>query len=246
MISFDCAAELNQIVNHPEIIGGHLLDGIEPPLDVSSSLERGGFGVLGDGFGFLLDPVTPGVFEDHTSILPEHRNQSVDITLKSMAEVFTQTSAMEIVTRIKDNKAAKRLALSVGMQKTFERGETEYFSIHISKWAAGAEQFRELGKEFHSILENSGVETDHGEDENHDQYVGITVAMAKAAMFKKAIWFYNAWAKLAGFHPAELIDDDKAFIGNAIVQITENEMKGIRTEQANGVADLARRGEGIQ
>lgn len=41
MISYDCAAQLNEIVNHPEVIGGHLVDGIEPPLDVSSSLERG-------------------------------------------------------------------------------------------------------------------------------------------------------------------------------------------------------------
>lgn len=129
MISYDCATELNEIVNHPEIIGGHLIDGTEPPLDVSSSLERGGFGVLGDGFGFLLDPVSPGVYEVHTSILPEHRNKSAEITLQSMDEVFTQTSALEIVTRIRDNKLAKRFALSVGMQKTFERGETVTYPL---------------------------------------------------------------------------------------------------------------------
>lgn len=225
MISYDCAKELNEIVNHPEIIGGHLLDGMEPPLDVSSSLDRGGCGVLGDGFGFLLDPVVPGVFEVHTSILPEHRNKSVEITLKSIGEVFTQSSALEIVTRVRDNKPAKQLALSVGMQKTFERGETEYFSIHISRWAAAAEQFKELGQEFHTILEKSGVETDHGKDENRDQYVGITVAMARAGMYEKAVWFYNSWAKLSGFNPADLIEQDKMFIGSTIIQITKNEIK---------------------
>lgn len=230
MISYNCATELNEIVNHPDVIGGHLIDGIEPPLDVSPCLDRGGFGVLGNGFGFLLDPVTPGVFEVHTSILPEHRNKSVEITLKSMNEVFTQTSALEIVTRIKDNKSAKRLALSVGMQKTFQRGNTEYFSIHISRWAAKAKQFIGLGQEFHKILENNGVETDHDDDENHDQYVGITVAMARAGMYEKSIWFYNTWAKLAGFHPAELIDENKAFIGNAIVEITEHEIKVMKCQ----------------
>ena len=246
MINYNCAEQLNEIVNHPEIIGGHLLDGMEPPLDVSSSLERGGFGVLGEGFGFLLDPVPPGVYEVHTSILPAHRNESVEITLRSMGEVFTQTSAMEIVTRIKDNRPARRLALSVGMLKTFERGKTEYFSIHISRWAARAEQFKHLGQEFHTILENNGVETDHGDDDNHDQYVGITVAMAKAGMHQKAIWFYNGWAKLSGFHPAELIGEDMAFIGNAVIQITEKEMKVLRTDQAKSGAELVRRAEGVQ
>ena len=230
MISYDCVTELNEIINHPEIIGGHLLDGMESPFDVSCSLDRGGFGVIGDGFGFLLDPVTAGVFEVHTSILPEYRNKSLEITLKSMGEVFTQTAAMEIVTRIKDNRPAKRLAKAAGMLKTFERDGYEYFSIHISRWAASAEQFKKLGQEFHTILDNNGVETDHGEDENHDQYVGITVAMAKAGLINKAVWFYNTWASLSGFHPAELIDDDKAFIGNAIVQITEDKMKVMKCQ----------------
>ena len=225
MISYDCVTELNEIINHPDVIEGHLVNGHKPPLDVSPSLERGGFGVLGEGFGFLLDPVTPGVFEVHTSILPEHQNESVNITLESMGEVFTQTSALEIVTRIRGNEPARNLALAAGMRKTFERSEYQYFSICISHWAAQAEQFKKLGKEFHTVLEKHGVETDHGEDENYDQYVGIVVAMARAGMYEKAVWFYNSWAKLSGFKPADLIGKNKVLIGSAIIQITKNEMK---------------------
>ncbi len=225
MISYDCVTELNEIINHPDIVGGHLVDGIEPPLDVSPSLDRGGFGVIGEGYGFIFDPVALGIFEVHTSILPDHRENSRGITIHMLGEVFTQTSTLEVVTRIRDNKPAKHLALAVGMRKTFERSGYEYFSIYISQWAAKANQFKEIGKEFHEVLESNGVETDHGEDENHDQYVGITVAMARAGMLEKAIWFYNSWAKLSGFYPAELIGENKVFIGNAIIEITEHEMK---------------------
>ena len=225
MISYDCADYLNEIVNHPEIISGHLYNGIEPPLDVSPSLARGGFGVIGEGYGFLLDPIVPGVVEVHTSILPEYRNQAAEITRRSMDEVFTQTAALEIVTRIKDNIPAKRLALAVGMRHTFQRDDCEYFSIPISQWAADAEHFGTMGQQFHTELEAAGVETDHDEDENHDHYVGIAIAIAKSGMTEKAIWFYNLWAALAGYHPAELIDGNKAFIGNAVVEFNEDKMK---------------------
>ena len=47
MISYDCVEYLNEIVNHPEVVSGHLYGELEPPLDVSHSLERGGFGVMG-------------------------------------------------------------------------------------------------------------------------------------------------------------------------------------------------------
>ena len=225
MISYDCVTELNEIINHPEIIGGHIIDGIKPPLDVSPCFADGGFGSMGDGYGFLFSPVAECIFEVHTSILPDYRNKSFDITIKTMGEVFTQTNTLEIVTRIKDNNPAKNLTIAVGMRKTFDRSGYEYFSIYIAQWAAQAEQFKGLGKEFHTMLEDNGVETDHGADDNHDQYVGISVAMARAGMYEKSIWFYNCWAKLSDFYPAELIEGNKVFIGNAIIEITEHDMK---------------------
>jgi len=231
MISYDCAAELNEIINHPGVIEGHLVNGQKPPLDVSPVLERGGFGCLGEGYGFLMDNIAPGVYEVHTSILPEYRKRSIDITLEAMAEGFTQTAVMEIVTRIKDNKPARILAKSVGMLKTFERNGYEFFSIHISHWAAKADQFKDLGEQFHQLLELEGIETNHEHDENHNQYVGIALAMATAGLYDKAIWFYNVWAKLAGFYPAEQVDDNKAFIGNVIVEFLDGEMRIVKCQQ---------------
>lgn len=228
MISYDCVEELNEIINHPSVYEGHLInEGWEGPIDCTECFERGAFGAIGEGFGFLLDPVVPGVYEVHTSIMPDYRNQSAEITLESMGEVFTQTSALEIVTRIKKNPAAKRLALSVGMRKTFERDDVEYFSIHISQWAATATQFIPIGQQFHKRLEQAGVEPDHDEDENHDQYVGIAMSMAQAGLIDKAIWFYNLWSKLANFFHIEKIDESRVFVGNAIIELTENEMKVI-------------------
>jgi hypothetical protein len=230
MISYDCADRLNEIINHPEVITGHLVNGSKPPFDVSSNLKNGGFGVLGEGFGFLLDFVGAGVYEVHTSILPEYRKQSVQITLESMAEVFTETATMEIVTRIKDNKPARHLATAVGMQKIFARDGFEFFSIHISRWAALSTEFMELGEQFHELLEAHEIETDHPLDDNHNQYVGIAIAMASAGLYEKAIWFYNVWAKLAGFHAAEMVDDNKAFIGNVIVEFIDDEMRVIKCQ----------------
>lgn len=230
MISYDCADRLNEIINHPEVVTGHIVNGSKPPFDVTSNLENGGFGVIGEGFGFLLDFVGPGVYEVHTSILPEYRKQSVAITLASMAEVFTETSTVEIVTRIKDNKPARHLARVVGMRKIFERDGFEFFSIHISRWAAISKEFQELGEQFHELLEKHEIETDHETDANHNQYVGIAIAMASAGLYDKAIWFYNVWAKLAGFQAAEMIDDNKAFIGNVIVEFIDDEMRVVKCQ----------------
>jgi len=237
MISYDCAAELNEIINHPDVIKGHLVNGSNPPFDVTANFDNGGFGVIGEGYGFLMDFIVPGVYEVHTSILPDYRHQSVEITLDSMAEVFTETSTIEIVTRIKDNKPAKRLALSVGMRQTFRRNDYEFFSIHISRWAGKADGFQELGQQFHELCEKSGIENEHiaamqdpGEDENHNQYVGIALAMAAAGLYEKAVWFYNLWARLAGFHPASMIDDNKAYVGGAVVEFIDDEMRIVKCQ----------------
>ncbi len=225
MIRYDCIDELNEIINHPDVYDGHLItEKQEGPIDCTEYFERGAFGVIGEGFGFLLDPLVPGVYEVHTSIMPEFRHKSKAITLESMGEVFTQTSALEIVTRIKNNPAAKQLALSVGMRKTFERDDVEYFSIHISQWAATADQFIPVGEKFHTTLEEAGAESDHGKDENHDHYVGIAMAMAYAGLLEKGVWFYSMWARLANFAPIQALSDNKFLIGNSIVQFVDNEL----------------------
>lgn len=231
MISFNCAPELNEIINHPEVIGGHILDA-EPPIDITPALERGGFGVLGEGYGFLLDAVTPGVVEVHTSILPEYRQQSRAITLASMDEVFTQTNVTDIVTRIRNNPPARQLAVSCGMQKLFERDGFEFFGIGLHRWAAQCDRFTHLGQKFHETLEAAGVETDHGEDSNHDQYVGITFEMGKK-MPGKAQHFYNTWARLAGFHPLEILSMNPvtAYIGNAVVELVNDEVRVVCQQQ---------------
>jgi len=238
MISYDCAEQLNEIINDPDVVNGHIVNGATPPFDVTPFLDNGAFGVIGEGFGFLLDFVGPGVYEVHTSIMPEYRKKSVEITLAGMAEVFTETSTVEIVTRIKDNKPARYLARMVGMRKTFERDGFEFFSIHISQWAAQASEFIELGHLFHELLEKNGIEHEHitemqdpKADENHKQYVGIALAMATAGLYEKAVWFYNVWAKLTGFHAAEMIDDNKAFIGgNAIVEFINGDMRIVKCQ----------------
>ncbi len=226
MISYDCIEELNEIINHPDVYDGHVItERWEGPIDCTECFQRGGFGVIGEGFGFLLDPIVPGVYEVHTSIMPEYRNKSKEITLEGMGEVFTQTAALEIVTRIKNNPAAKGLALSVGMRKTFERDGVEYFSIHISQWAATADQFIPVGEKFHKTLEEAGVELDHGKDKNHDHYVGIAMAMVYAGLLEKGIWFYSFWARLANFVPVQALGDNKFYVGNSIVQFADNELK---------------------
>lgn len=219
MIHHD-ARTLNAIVNHPEVLPGHLVEGQEGPLDVQPSLDRGGFCVSGEGYGFLMDRLGDGVYEVHTSILPEYRGQSYNLTRKAMAEVFVETDCREIVTRITANRPASKLASSCGMRHMFRRGETEYRVITLLDWAARASEYRAVGEAFHEDLELAGVETDHDEDGNHDQYVGIAIAMAMAGMINKAEWFYNTWARLTGFHPVTVTGPDTASFGIAEIKIT--------------------------
>ncbi len=186
MISYDCVDELNAIANHPEIYPGHLLEGFDGPIDCSEHFQRGAFGAIGEGYGFIVVPVVPGVYEIHASIMPDYRNKSIEITLSCMGDIFTQTAALELVCRNQNNPLSKTLAMSVGMRKTFERSNYEYFSIHISQWAANAKQYIPVGRPF-------------TEDDNHAQYLGIALMMTEAELTSKAVWFYNLWAQLADF-----------------------------------------------
>ena len=46
MISYDCAEQLNEIINHPANYDGHLItEGWEGPIDCNECFERGAFGV---------------------------------------------------------------------------------------------------------------------------------------------------------------------------------------------------------
>ena len=230
MISYRNTDHVQGIFNHPEVRPGHIYEGRSCD-DLSPIFEQGGFSVSGEGFAFVLAPVVSGVYEVHSSVLPEYRNRSKELTELAMSRVFIETQAIEIVTRINNNPQAKRLALSVGMRPTFKRGNTEYFSIDLSTWSGRCEIYREVGEDFHELLEEEGIEKDHGDDPNHDQFVGIALEMAKYQPIK-AERFYNQWAHLAGFHPCYIVNLDplRADFGTAMIEINEG-IRVCRQEQ---------------
>lgn len=147
MISYNCAAELNAIINHPDVIKGHLCGTDADSIDVTPALDRGGFGSIGEGYGFVFDRVGNGIVEVHTSVMPTHRHRSAEITAATMDEVFTDTDTVEIVTRIKDNRPARMLATHVGMRKTFDHDGFEFFAISIWRWASAHFAGGTLGKQ---------------------------------------------------------------------------------------------------
>lgn len=221
IISYEHNFSAQRVFDHPGVREGHAYNG-EIDTNLKPFFERGGFSVTGEGFAFVLDPVVNGVVEVHTSILPDYRGKSKEITLAAMGRVFIETPVIEIVTRVQDNKPAKYLARSVGMHKTFTRGDVEYFSIDISTWAAACKDYVKVGEDFHEFLESEGIETDHEDDSNHDQYVGIALEMARHQPFK-AERFYNQWAHLAGFHPCQIVSLEplSCWFGSAIIEIDE-------------------------
>lgn len=243
-VSREFAAErINAIVNHPAVRPWVGLPG-RAGLDLAPVVANpANYLLMGEGGGFLLTQMEPGLYEVHSQFLPEARGENV---LRCAADasryMFTRTDCVEIVTRVPDgNLAAGVLAKRMGWSLLFKREKVwptdsglvgcRYYSKTLAEWVRQEDTLMQSGQWFHGKLEAAKNEAQalplHDDDDAHDRYVGAAVEMIAAGQVAKGIDFYNRWARFAGYGPIAVIATNPVTIdiGDAILAVRNNDFE---------------------
>lgn len=197
---------LNAVANHPEVrpwlMGEGLLDlspVISNPANIALEAKHG---------GWVLQNLSPGVYEVHSMFLPEGRGAGVARALVAALDyVFSATDCIRLVTRLPEgNVRASALGKMAGFRPWFG----DRARIEIEDWAQSSKACREAGEWFHDRLEAAKVAAGsaldvHDDDAAHDHAVGAAVLMVRAGNGPKGVWHYNAWAVAAGYAPVTLV-----------------------------------------
>lgn len=199
-------AFLNEVANHPEVRPWLQGDGpidlgpiVASPANIAIQAEHG---------GWVLQCLSPGVYEVHSMFLPEGRGANVKRALaEALDYVFSATDCLKLVTRLPEgNVPATALGRIAGFRPWFG----DRHRIEVEDWAQSSAACREAGEWFHERLEaakearGSALEV-HDDDPSHDHAVGAAVLMCRAGNAAKAVWHYNAWAAAAGYAPVTLV-----------------------------------------
>ncbi|MCJ2039549.1 hypothetical protein MKK55_11440 [Methylobacterium sp. J-059] len=212
------ATRINAVLNHPAVRPHVTLPG-QDDLDLSDFVADPANVLLmtedGSG-GIAFHQHEPGIFECHTSFLPEARGRVALAAVRSMImHMFVATDCMELLTRCPaGNRPAEALARAVGGVLDFERPAAwptprgpvavKHFALRYHDWVKTADELPEIGAWFHDRLEAEnarlGVPDEiHEDDPAHDRHVGAAVAMFLCNQPGKAVHLYNRWARFSGY-----------------------------------------------
>jgi len=209
------AKRINEIVNHPSILPW--VKGNNTTLDLTALAQNPRHVCLvGEHGCVIFVKHQPGVFEYHTSVLPEGRGAWMLAGAKyAFRWMFTHSDAFELMTMCPDgNIAAKAGARAVGCSQVFrtrpiwpaDKGlvPVDVWSIILQNWIKQTPELAETGKLFHDKLQQKYTalgKTDpiHEEDAVHNQYAGCAYEMMQHGQINKAICTYNRFAALAGY-----------------------------------------------
>jgi len=216
------AERINEIVNHssiyPSICGFHT-----EPLDLTTiTANHNHICLVGEHGCVLFIKHQAGVYEFHTSVLPEGRGEwMVKGSRFAFNWMFCNTDAFELLTKCPyGNVAAKAGAKVVGCSLRFTTRPiwpmdgklvpVDVYSIMLQEWVKNADTLVDSGKWFHKSLDieynRIGIALSvHAEDEVHDRYVGAAIEMIRGGQAGKAINFYNRWASLSDYKKIGLI-----------------------------------------
>jgi hypothetical protein len=234
---------INRIANDPSVypwVKFHALGRI----DVSPYMSK--LVVLGAEHGVIaFEVLSAGLYEAHSQVLPAGRGPwALLFAHACLHKMFTQSDALEIVTRVpKGNLAARTLARACGFRPQFVRpadmggwvhqGDpipAEVFSLTIFEWLTRAPGLVERGRWFHDKLESEfnrlgKTEAQHADDETHDRYVGAAVEMVLGGTLSKAAILYNRFAAMSGYAPVSIVSHQPPTIDiqSAIVCFRNND-----------------------
>lgn len=231
------ATRINEIINHPsiypEICGFHT-----DPLDLSNVVKNPNHVCLIGEYGcFLFIKHQSGIYELHTSVLPEGRGEwTVEAGSQASHWMFTKTDAFELLTKCPQGNLAARVGAKMsGARNMFTtrpiwllHGKlvtTDVYSLIIQEWIKNDKYVVESGKWFHKTLDLEYTKLSrplsvHEEDEVHDRYVGATIEMIRGGQIAKAINFYNRWAIMSNYRVISVVSLDPL-----VIDISEARLK---------------------
>jgi hypothetical protein len=241
------ARRLNAVANHPDVrpwIGGAGALDLQPlvgdPANVAIEAEHG---------GWVFVKHEPGTYELHTLFAPEGRGRRCLAAWREAERfMFTATDAREIVTRVPAHNAGADFAARLcGFAERFRRRDAfltpdgglvdvSYQARTIDDWWPRDPEALKAGEVFHAQIECAKVEADsalpdHPEDAAHDRAAGAACLMIAARNPRKGAWFYNRWARLAGYPPIAIVGEAPLVIdvgAGVIVQVIDETMEAIR------------------
>jgi hypothetical protein len=238
------ATRINEIINDPNVHrfvaekgAGHLDMGplLEDRRNILLMDDK-------DNGGILFHCLDAGLYEAHTSFLPQARGAgALKFAREAITWMMARTDCIELATKVPDfNQQAVMFATAAGMVFDFQRSKAwhgpdglcavRYYSLSYQGWAATALGNAERGRRFHDALERFGAHIEHGSDPVHDLHVGAAVETARGGQIEKAIVFYNRWAVRTGYHPVRLVAKEPPIvdIGNALVLISETDIEVLK------------------
>ncbi|MGH7011132.1 MAG: hypothetical protein ACREEX_09865 [Caulobacteraceae bacterium] len=156
---------------------------------------------------------------------------------KMFRYVFAATDAREIVTRVPaPNKGAAFAARYFHFVERFSREAAwaeggslhpvSYQELSIDRWASTSPDALAEREWLRTRIEAAKAAfasslPDHPHDEAHDRCVGAAVMMMRETNVAKAVWFYNRWAKLAGYESIALLSAHPPILDVGVVVIIE-------------------------
>jgi hypothetical protein len=232
------AGAYHRIANDPAVLPLVVQKG-QGELDFTAFLDNpDNVGFLYTDCAFLAHCLEPGVYEVHSMALPHVRGRYVAEAAKlSIQCMFFATPAVELLTRVVEgNVAATALTHLVGFSPEFVRKaawqtdegpkDVSFYALRYPEWVKKQDWLRAGGEWLHSLL---GDEVSHADDPAHDLYVGATVEMLLSGQVDKGCFFYNRWARFAGYETIEVVDYDPLTI----------DIRSHRVTLANGKVEVA-------
>ena len=197
----------NEIANRPEVLPTISWTG--ESIDLQPLFDSGDCFIIENGLDgcFVLHANSIDSYVIHTLFKKGTPSSTVlDTAEEGMWLCFVEMDAMSLSSSAcETNPAAYRLMRKMGMNPMFDspskfaKGKKQrYCGISIDDYIINSDVFKEIGEEFHSLVEET---TDHDHDEIHDKYVGAAISMIKSDNITKAEDVYNKWAIMAGYSP---------------------------------------------
>jgi hypothetical protein len=240
------AAFLNTVANHPEVrpwVGG------VGPIDLTETLaDSANFALQTDDGGWVFIRHEAAVYELHTLFLRRGRGRRcIEGWREASRYMFCATDCREIVTKVPaNNLGAVFAAQKCGFAERFTREggfvdpqgqihDVSYQAFNLDAWLARATELDNGGHWFHAVMEKALREAfsslpAHPADPSHERAVGAAVEMIRARNHRKAVWFYNRWARLAGYPLVTLVTETPLVIdvgASVVVEATGQDMEVI-------------------
>lgn len=216
------AGRLNDLANHPDI-RPFIADASLGKLDLSAHVRNAdNVFLLGEHGGCVVLKMLPGIYEVHTLVRPEGRGPwALSMAKAVLRWMFCNTDACEVLTRVPhENRAARALAIAVGMQFEFTRPDGDLLggkvvpidclSITIQQWIQRDQTIEHIGAQVHAemLLQAKALgitEPPHADDKDHNRIVGACHEMMLGGQVGKGSAVYNRWALVARHATVELV-----------------------------------------